>query len=119
MRKLVVKAMCGTNDPERAAQAFTVAATALASGYELSLWLTSEATSFALPGVLEDFRLPHSAALHELRDLILESGTIKVCTQCAQRRGITELDLIPGITIVGSTSFVEEIMHDGVQVVVY
>lgn len=119
MRKLVVKAMCGSNDPERAAQAFTVASTAAISGFYISLWLTSEATMFGLPGVCEGFTLPHSAPLSELRDLILAAGTIKVCTQCAQRRGITEADLIPGITIAGSTSFVEEIMNDEVQVVVY
>jgi predicted peroxiredoxin len=119
MKKLVVKAMSGTNDPERAAQAFTVAATALASGFEVSLWLTSEASYFALPGRCEDFTLPHSAALDQLRDAILAGGKITLCTQCAVRRGITENDLLPGISIKGSTSFVEEIMAEGVQALVY
>ena len=119
MKKLVVKAMSGTNDPERAAQAFTVAATALASGFAVSLWLTSEASYFALPGRCEEFLLPHSAALDQLRDAILTGGTITLCTQCAVRRGITEADLIPGISIKGSASFVEEIMTDGTQALVY
>ncbi len=111
--------MCGSDDPERAAQAFTVAATALASGFEVSLWLTSEASYFALPGRCEEFVLPHSAPLDQLRDAILTSATITLCTQCAARRGITQSDLISGITIKGSASFVEEIMADGVQVLVY
>jgi len=119
MKKLVVKAMSGTDDPERAAQAFTVATTALASGFEVSLWLTSEASYFALPGRCEEFTLPHSAALDQLRDAILAGGTITLCTQCAVRRGITENDLLPGISIMGSASFVEEIMADGVQALVY
>ena len=119
MKKLVVKAMSGTDDPERAAQAFTVAATALASGFAVSLWLTSEASYFALPGRCEEFELPHSAALDQLRDAILAGGTITLCTQCAVRRGITEADLIPGISIKGSASFVEEIMTDGTQALVY
>jgi predicted peroxiredoxin len=119
MKKLVVTSMAGTNDPERAVQAFTVAATALASGFEVSLWLTSEASYFALPGNAEGFELSHSAPLHELRDAILRSGTITLCTQCAARRNIAESDLIPGITIKGSTSFVEEIMQDGVQALIY
>ncbi len=119
MKKLVVKAMCGSDDPERAAQAFTVAATALASGFEVSLWLTSEASYFALPGRCEEFVLPHSAPLDQLRDAILTSATITLCTQCAARRGITQSDLISGITIKGSASFVEEIMADGVQALVY
>ncbi len=119
MKKLVVKVMAGTNDPERASQAFTVAATAIASGFEVSLWLTSEASFFALPGRCESFELPHSAPLNELRDAILATGSITLCTQCAARRGITEADLISGITIKGSASFVQEIMEDGVQALVY
>ena len=111
--------MTGSNDAERTSQAFTVAATALVSGFEVSLWLTSEASGFALPGVGESFELPNSAPLHELRDAILAGGSMTLCTQCAARRGINEADLIPGIVIKGSTSFVEEIMADGVQVVVY
>jgi predicted peroxiredoxin len=49
----------------------------------------------------------------------LAAGSITLCTQCAQRRGITEKDLIAGIIIKGSASFVAEIMEDDVQVVVY
>ena len=111
--------MTGAADPERTSQAFTVAATALASGFEVSLWLTSEASQFALPGACESFELAHSAPLHELRDAILLAGSITLCTQCAARRGISESDLIPGVAIKGSTSFVEEIMQDGVQALVY
>jgi predicted peroxiredoxin len=119
MNKLVVKAMTGSNDPERVAQAFTVAATALASEFEVSLWLTGEASFFALPGRCEAFQLPHSAPLHELRDAILAGGSITLCTQCAARRGITEADLIPGIAIKGAASFVSEIMVEGVQALIY
>jgi len=49
----------------------------------------------------------------------LAAGSITVCTQCAARRNITEQDLISGITIKGSASFVAEIMDEGVQVLVY
>ncbi len=111
--------MAGNNDPERVAQAFSVAATALASGFEVSLWLTGEASYFALPGRCEDFNLPHSAKLNELRDAILVGGSITLCTQCALRRDIAQNDLISGIVIKGSASFVEEIMTEGVQALVY
>ena len=40
MRPLVVKLTAGADEPERVSQAFTVAATALASGSATSLWLT-------------------------------------------------------------------------------
>jgi predicted peroxiredoxin len=117
--KLVVKAMAGASDPERCAQAFTVASTALASGAEVSLWLTGDAAWFALPGKCEEFELPHSAKLADLRDAILAGGKITLCTQCAVRRGINDGDQIPGIVIAGAASFVEEILQPNVQALVY
>ncbi len=111
--------MAGSDDAERAAQAFTVAATALASGFNVSLWLTSEASYFALPGRCEEFVLPHSAPLAELRDALLASGSITLCSQCAVRRNITESDLLPGVVIKGAASFVQEIMQSGTQALIY
>ena len=111
--------MAGSDDAERAAQAFTVAATALASGFNVSLWLTSEASYFALPGRCEEFVLPHSAPLAELRDALLASGSITLCSQCAVRRNITESDLLPGVLIKGAASFVQEIMQSGTQALIY
>ena len=55
MRQLVVKVTAGADDPERCAQGFTVAATAVASGAQVSLWLTGEAAWFALPDRAADF----------------------------------------------------------------
>ena len=117
--KLVVKVMAGSDDPERCAQAFTVTSTALASGAEVSLWLTGEAAWFALPGKCEEFELPHSAKLADLRDAILAGGKITLCTQCAVRRGINDGDQISGIVIAGAASFVEEILQPNVQALVY
>jgi sulfur relay (sulfurtransferase) complex TusBCD TusD component (DsrE family) len=42
-----------------------------------------------------------------------------VCTQCAVRRGIAEADLVPGVRVAGSPSYVEEVLADGVQALVY
>ena len=117
--KLVVKVMVAGEDPERCAQAFTVAATALSSGVAVSLWLTGEAAWFALPGKCEEFELPNSAPLAQLRDAILASGTITLCTQCAVRRGIEAKDLLPGVVIAGAASFVAEIIQPDVQALIY
>ena len=62
-RSLVIKVTAGKDDPERCNQAFTVAATAAASGVPVSLWLTGESAWFGLPGRAEDFSLPHAAPL--------------------------------------------------------
>jgi len=118
-RSLIVKATAGADAPERCAQAFTVAATAVAAGADVSLWLTGESTWYALPGRAAEFELPHSAPLADLLDAILAGGRVTVCTQCAARRGITEADLLPGVRIAGAAAFVEEALADGAQALVY
>lgn len=116
---LVIKATAGKNDPERCNQAFTVAATAIASGVQVSLWLTGEATLLALPGQAEDFRLAHASPLADLLQTILNGGSVTVCTQCAARRDITEDDLIDGVRIAGAPTFVAEVLADGAKALVY
>lgn len=118
-RRLVVKCTAGSDDPERCNQAFMVAATALASGAEVSLWLTGEAAWFALAGRAEDFELPHASPLAQLRDAVLDGGTLTVCTQCAARRGIEPPDVIAGIRVAGSASFVDEVLRPDTQALVY
>ncbi|HEX2902037.1 MAG TPA: DsrE family protein [Jatrophihabitans sp.] len=119
VRSLVVKCTAGADEPERCAQAFTVAATAAAAGVPVSLWLTGEAAWFGVPGRAERFSLPHSAPLAELLRTVLMTGSVTVCTQCAQRRGIEPDALVDGARIAGSASFVDEILRPGVQALVY
>ncbi len=119
---LVVQVASGQNDPERCAQGFTVAATAVASGVRTSLWLSGEASWFALPGRAQTFELPHSAPLADLLAALLAAGalaSVTLCSQCAVRRGIGIDDVIPGIRIAGAALFVEEIMRDGVQALTF
>jgi predicted peroxiredoxin len=118
-RRLVVKATAGADAPERCAQAFTVAATAVAAGADVSLWLTGESSWFALPGNAAEFELPHSAPLPELLDSVLAGGTVTLCTQCAARRGISEADVLPGVRIAGAQSFVAEVLAEDAQALVY
>lgn len=116
---LVVKVTVGLDAPERCSQAFTVAATALASGAKVSLWLTGESAWFALPGRAAEFDLPHAAPLPGLLDALLTAGQVTLCTQCAARRDIGPDDVITGIRIAGAASFVEEALADGAQALVY
>jgi len=118
-RSLVVKVTAGADAPERCAQAFTVAATALASGADVSLWLTGESSWFALPGRAAEFDLPHSAPLSDLLIALLSAGRVTLCTQCAARRSIQESDVLPGVRIAGAAVFVEEILGDNIQALVY
>ncbi len=118
-KKLVIKVTAGADAPERCSQAFTVAAVAVASGVEVSLWLTGESSWFALPGRAAEFDLPHAAPLPDLIDSVMSAGRITLCTQCAARRDISEQDVIPGVRIAGAQVFVQEATTEGVQALVY
>lgn len=118
-RTLVIKLTAGAEEPERANQAFTVAATAVAAGAQVSLWLTGEAVWFAVPGRAEAFELPHAAPLADLVAAVIEGGQLTVCTQCAKRRDLTESDLLPGTRIAGAPAFTEEILTETTQAIVY
>jgi len=118
-RSLVVKCTAGADEPEKCAQAFNVAATAVAAGAEVSLWLTGEASWLAVPGRAEAFELPHSAPLADLRDAVLAAGTLTVCTQCAARRSLTADELVSGARIAGAATFVEEVLRPEAQALVY
>lgn len=117
--RLAVKVTCGAESLERLNQALTVASLAVASGVEVSLWLTGEAAWMATPGRAEQLSLEHAPPLSGLRDAVLAGGRVVVCAQCAARRGIGEDDLLPGATIQGAAAFVEEIMTAGTQALVY
>ena len=118
-KKLLIKVTAGEDDPERCNQAFTVAATAAATGARVSLWLTGEAAWFAVPGRAEQFSLPNAAPLAELLSAVLAGGSVTLCTQCAVRRNIGEHDVLEGVVIAGAPSFVEEALAEDVQALVY
>jgi predicted peroxiredoxin len=118
-RKLVIKVTAGADAPERCSQAFTVASVAVASGVEVSLWLTGESAWFALPGKAAEFELPHAAPLPDLLDAVLAGGRVTLCTQCAARRGIGQADVLDGVRIAGAQVFVSEVVAEGVQALVY
>ncbi|MEO5611131.1 MAG: DsrE family protein [Ornithinibacter sp.] len=117
--RLVVKVTSGTEALERLNQGFTVAATALASGLEVSLWLTGDATWMAVPGRAAEVDLPDAVPLAELLDALLADGRVTVCGQCASRRGIQESDLVAGVLVRGSAAFVEEVVAPSSRALVY
>ena len=117
--RLLVKVTCGTDDPERSNQAFTVASAAVAAGAEVSLWLTGEAAWFAVVDKSPDLGLPHATPVAELLSVVREAGRVTLCTQCAARRGITEDDVLPRVRVSGAAVFVEEALHDSTQALIY
>lgn len=119
---LVVNVTCGAEEPERCTQGLTVAATALASGARVSLWLTGGAVALAVRGA-EGFELAYAADPLELLTAVLEAGPgegrVTVCTQCAARRGLEQDDLLPGVRVAGAAVFVAEALDPGATALVY
>ena len=118
-RPLVIKLTAGYERPELCNQALTVAATAVAAGVNVSLWLTGDASWLALPGRAEEIHLEHAAPLEDLLVAVLEGGRVTVCTQCALRRGITEGDLLTGARIAGSADFVQAVLARPTQTLLH
>ncbi len=118
-RSLVVKVTCGAEDAERCNQGFTVAAMAAASGADVSLWLTGEAAWYGVSGRAASLDLPLATPLDQLMTAVLLTGSVTVCSQCAGRRGIVADDLVDGVTIAGAAVFVEQVLGEGVQALVY
>ena len=96
-----------------------MASTALASGIEVSFWLAGDASWLAIPGKADDFQLQHAARIADTLQSLIEGGTVTLCSQCALRRNINDGDQILGIRIAGATSFVEEILREKTQALVY
>ena len=116
---LVIKLTAGLEAPERVSQAFSVASAALASGVNVSLWLTGDAAYFAVPGKTDEFELPHAAPLADQLAALVSGARVVLCSQCAVRRNINDGDQINGIVIEGAASFVEEITRESTQAIVY
>ena len=97
-RTLIVKLTCGAEAAERANQAWTVAAMALAAGAPVTVWVTGEAVLVRGPGRQPDLALPHATPVADLVETVRTGGRIVVCTQCAARRELTGDDLVDGAT---------------------
>jgi len=117
--RLVIKVTAGTDAPERCAAAFSLASTAVMSGVDVSLWLSGESAWFAVPGHAAEFALAESPPLPDLLEVAMSGGAVYLCSQCAARRGISQEATLPGITIAGMASYLEQIMAEGTQAVVY
>lgn len=98
---------------ERLQTGLSVAAAAVASGVETSLWLAGEASRLGVAGE------PVEPEVAELLTTVLAGGTVAVCARCAARRGITVEQLRVGVSIAGAAAFVAEVTAPETQALVY
>lgn len=117
---LVVKATHAADDPERAHLACNVAATALASGVEVRLFLAIEGVHLARPaGAAPPIVVAEAPPLDDLLEAVYAAGEVVVCTPCATRRGLSADDFRAGTVMAGSARFVELATQPGAQALVY
>lgn len=103
-KRLVIKVTRAGDDAERAHIGVNVAATALAGGLEVHLFLAAEGVELARPGATLD--VSEAPPVGDLLDAVYAGGTVTVCTPCATRRGYGEGDFRDGTQLAGSAAFV-------------
>lgn len=118
-RLLVVKATHAADEPERAHLACNVAATGMASGLQVHLFLAVEGVWLALPDGPQGIDVPEGPPIGELLDAVYAAGSVTVCTPCATRRGLGPADLRPGTEMAGSARFLELATGPGATALVY
>jgi predicted peroxiredoxin len=119
VKSLLIKITCGAEAAERANQAWTVAALAVAAGAEVAVWLTGEAVWFTVPGSQPDLALPYATPVAEMVETVRTGGQIRVCSQCAARRELTDAHLAESVVMAGAAQFVEAALAEDVQALVY
>jgi uncharacterized protein len=106
--KFCVNLTRSLDDPDRATVGFVVANAALGSDQETLVFLSTEGVRLAQQGVAETIHETGFAPLAELMSGFIEAGgLVYVCSPCFKKRGLTEDQLIPGVTLVGGAKLVE------------
>ena len=118
-RSLVVKITHCLDDPERAHIGCNVAAVALASGLEVSVFLAIEGVHLARSEVASQLVVAEAPPIGDLLDAVYAAGTVTVCTPCATRRGLGAGDFRDATELAGSARFVELATAEGATALVY
>lgn len=118
-RLLVVKATHSTNEPERAHLAANIAATGVAGGAEVHLFLAVEGVRLALPDIGQLIEVEEAPPIEDLLEGVYAAGTVTVCTPCATRRGLRPEMFREGTQMGGSAMFVELATRPGATALVY
>lgn len=112
-KQLVVLIACGLDD-ERMSVAWSVSNGAINTGLDVTIFLTSSAVDCVRKGAADKVHLnPLDPTVGEMiNNVTTRGGKILVCPPCANVRGYTEEDLLPGIVITGSGA-IHELIKEG------
>ncbi|MDQ3615535.1 MAG: DsrE family protein [Actinomycetota bacterium] len=113
MNGLVINLTRSTDDVDRCSVAMVVAGASAASEQQTTVFLSSEGVALAKKGVAEHMHDEGFAPMSELvTKYVAAGGSFLVCSPCAKKRDIGEVDLIAGATIVGGATLVA-LLADG------
>src|SRR5262245_66063523 len=108
MGKILVNAMHGKDDPERATLAFIVGNVAASADQEAVVLLTIDGVWLATKGYAEGVCKEGFPSLRDvLAGFVANGGQVWACGTCTKPRGITAADLIEGAKIVTAANVVE------------
>lgn len=104
-KKMVIVVTNGFND-ERSSVAWSVANGAVATGFQVTMFLVSSGVDWVRRGAAEKARPnPLDPPMRDMIETVIESGgEILVCPPCADVRGYKAEDMIDGITLAGSVA---------------
>ena len=107
-KELVIVNSRGLDD-ERSSVAWSIANTAAASDFQVTVFLVAAGVDWVRKGAADVARLnPMDPPVGDmLRSFLENGGRILVCPPCAKVRGYTEATLIDGATIAGAPAMLE------------
>jgi predicted peroxiredoxin len=102
-----VSITCAKDNCDKATIGFAMANSALVSGKDTMVFLSSEGVRLSQKGYADSINEQGFPPLKALIDNFAKAGgKIYVCTVCAKNRGLAEDDLVPGATIQGGDKLI-------------
>jgi len=109
--KLIFNCTYGKDDAERATLPFVAANIAATAGQQAVVLCTIDAVWLGTESGTDGIAKPGLPVLADLyREFVKNGGQVWLCGACTKPRGITEVQLAKGATIVGAAKVVEEVV---------
>jgi len=110
-QKLVIVISRGLDD-ERASVAWSIANTAVASGFDLTVFLVSAGVDWVRKGAARVAQLnPLDPSMGEMVAAVMAGGSVLACPPCAKVRGYAPDDLLEGVVLAGAPAMLERVQQ--------
>ena len=106
-KKLVISLTANAKD-DASTVAFTVANAALSKGFDVAIFLTSDAVELSRAGAVEFTHVPPFKKLNELIEgFVGNGGVLWACSPCFNHRGLKAEETVPGTEVTGAGPMLE------------